>query len=90
VATYREQVTVDPEAETPIYRQVAAFLRDRIASGELTRRVPSVKTIAEEYGVAAGTAEKALALLRSEGLIRPVIGRGYFVVPASERPGAIS
>jgi DNA-binding GntR family transcriptional regulator len=76
-------VGVDHESETPVYLQVAAFLRARIESGELTRRVPSVKTITQEYGVAGGTAEKALGVLRDEGLVRPVIGRGYFVVPKS-------
>ena len=80
VRGYCDLVTVDPESETPVYQQVAGFLRARIESGELTRRVPSVKTIAQEYGVAGGTAEKALGVLRAEGLIRPVIGRGYFVV----------
>lgn len=81
VRAYLELVTVDPDSETPVYQQVAGFLRDRIASGEITRRLPSVKTIAQEYGIAGGTAEKALGVLRAEGLIRAVIGRGYFVVP---------
>jgi DNA-binding GntR family transcriptional regulator len=78
-------MSVDHESETPVYQQVAAFLRARIEAGELTRRVPSVKTITQEYGIAGGTAEKALGVLRTEGLIRPVIGRGYFVVPDNQR-----
>jgi GntR family transcriptional regulator len=51
----------------------------------LERRVPSVKTLTEQYGVAQGTAERALSVLREEGLIRSRMGRGHFVVPASER-----
>ncbi len=45
-----------------------------------------MKTLAQEYEVAQGTAERALAVLRSEGLVRSVMGRGAFVVPEDERP----
>ena len=41
--------------------------------------MPSLKTIAQTYGVSHVTAEKAMALLRDEGLIVVVIGRGAFV-----------
>jgi DNA-binding GntR family transcriptional regulator len=78
-------VTLDHDAETPLYRQLAAILRERIMSGEITRRVPSVKTLTQEFGIAQGTAERALAMLRGEGLIRSAMGRGHFVVPADER-----
>lgn len=70
---------VDHDAETPLYVQVADLVRGRISSGDITRRVPSVKTLMQEYGVAQGTAERALAVLRDEGLIRSVMGRGHFV-----------
>jgi DNA-binding GntR family transcriptional regulator len=79
-------VTVNPDLPTPLYQQVAAILRDRIESGKLTARVPSAKTIMQEFGVAQGTAERALAVLRDAGLITVVIGRGGFVVPAEDRP----
>jgi len=72
-------VTVDPDEPTPLYEQVAAILRGRIGSGDLTGRVPSIMAIAQEFGVAKGTAERALAILRDEGLITVVIGRGAFV-----------
>jgi DNA-binding transcriptional regulator YhcF (GntR family) len=79
-------VTIDHDAEEPLYLQLAAVLRGQIASGELERRVPSVKTLTQQYGVAQGTAERALAVLREEGLIRSRMGRGHFVVPPGERP----
>ena len=78
-------MTVDHDAPTPLYVQVADVLRDQINKGTLSGRVPSVATIAQEYEVAKGTAERALAILREEGLIRSVMGRGHFVVPAAER-----
>jgi GntR family transcriptional regulator len=73
-------MTIDPEAEQPVYQQLAQILRDRIATGKISRRMPSLKAVQEEFGVAHGTVEKAFKVLRDEGLIRPVIGRGFFVV----------
>jgi DNA-binding GntR family transcriptional regulator len=70
---------VDPDSATPLYVQVAALLRARIRSGELTSRLPSLRTITQEYGVSHITAEKAVQLLREDGLVVTVIGRGTFV-----------
>ena len=75
------RVTIDHEADVPVYQQLAAILRAKIGSGELAagRVIPSIKTLAEEYGVARGTAEKAIQVLREDGLVHTVIGRGVFV-----------
>jgi GntR family transcriptional regulator len=72
-------MTVDPDSATPLYRQVAALLRARIESGEITSRLPSLRTIAQEYGVSHITAEKAVQLLRDAGEVVTVVGRGTFV-----------
>jgi GntR family transcriptional regulator len=74
------RVSIDHDAEMPVYLQLAALLRARIESGEFTRRMPSLKSVEQEYGVSHGTTEKAFAVLRAEGLVRPVVGRGHFVV----------
>jgi DNA-binding GntR family transcriptional regulator len=42
--------------------------------------MPSIKSITQQYGVAKGTAEKALAVLRDEGLVVTVPGRGIYVI----------
>jgi GntR family transcriptional regulator len=76
---YDASVTVDHDSPEPLYRQVGAILRRRIASGEITARLPSLKTIAQEYGVSHITAEKAVALLREEGVVVVVVGRGAYV-----------
>ena len=80
-----DHVGIDHDAETPLYQQLAAILRDQVARGELTRRMPSLKTLTQQYGISHITAEKTLAVLRDEGLIRTVIGRGSYVVPPHER-----
>jgi DNA-binding GntR family transcriptional regulator len=73
-------VSLDHDSPVALYEQLAAILRGRIERGELTGRVPSVKTLAQEYEVAQGTAERALALLRQAGILRSAMGRGHFVV----------
>jgi len=75
---------VDPDRPEPLYSQLAWILREQIRTGKLRGRVPSVKTLQQQYIVAQGTAERALSVLREEGLIVSVIGRGHFV---AERPG---
>jgi len=75
-------VTIDPLGETPVYLQLAAILRDRIKSGELepNRPLPSLVTLVQQYGVARGTAAKAVRVLVNEKLVRIVPGRGAYVV----------
>jgi DNA-binding GntR family transcriptional regulator len=74
-------VEIDPESGTPIYLQLAAILRGQIQRGEIPadRALPSVKVLVQTYGVAQGTAEKAVGVLRDESLVHTVIGRGVFV-----------
>ena len=76
--------TVDPESATPVYIQVANILRARIESGQLLpdRPVPSESQLQQEFGVARGTARKAIAVLRQEGLVVTVMGRGSYVNPS--------
>lgn len=50
------------------------------------RPVPSKRTLIQEFGVAGGTIDKAIAILRNDGLVRIVTGRGIYVVPDAERP----
>ena len=80
-------VTIDHDGDIPVYIQLAGILRDRITSGDLgTRRpVPSKRSLQQHYGVAGGTIDKAIAILREEGLVRTVIGRGIYVTRPDER-----
>lgn len=79
--------TIDPDGATPIYRQVADILRARIESGEIqpNRPVPSITQLVQEFGVARGTAIKALDALREEGIVKTVPGRGTFVTEPKDR-----
>jgi len=76
---------VNHGAARPAYQQVADDLRSKIQSGEYApgQRLPSHRDLAETYDVAAGTARKALRVLRDEGLAVMTPGLGTFV--AGER-----
>jgi GntR family transcriptional regulator len=75
-------VSLDPLGEVPVYLQLAGILRGRIRSGELApnRPLPSYTALVQEYGVARGTAAKAVGVLVAEGLARIVPGKGAFVI----------
>jgi GntR family transcriptional regulator len=72
---------IDHGSAVPLYRQLAAILRDQIIRGQLTGALPPEAGLAGEYEVAVGTLRKALAVLRDEGLLRTYPGRGSEVVP---------
>jgi GntR family transcriptional regulator len=80
-------VSLDHYSDQPVYVQLAGILRQMILSGKIGPRqpLPSGRTLEQEYGVAGGTVEKAVGVLRDEGLVRTVPGRGVYVVPAAER-----
>ena len=70
---------IDHDLPVPLHEQLSAILRAKIASGEITSRVPSILTLAQEYGVSHRTADHALQTLRGEGLIVAVRGKGFYV-----------
>ena len=70
---------IDPDSAVPPYEQDAFMLRDEIAEGRLTGRIPSVHTIADAHGVSHRTAARALSILKGEGLIVNVPGKGHYV-----------
>lgn len=75
-------LVIDPDLPVTLYEQLAGILRAKIDSGELSGRVPSIRTLAEDYQVSPRTAESALNVLRDEGRLTAVHGRGYFVTRA--------
>jgi GntR family transcriptional regulator len=66
---------------TPLYVQLADILRDMIKAGELQPRapVPSESYLQQEQGVSRGTVRMAVGILRDEGLVVTIGGRGTFV-----------
>jgi GntR family transcriptional regulator len=75
-------------APEPPHKQIAAWLRGRIESGEFppARKIPSESDIVQETGVASPTTRRAIALLRNEGVIFTVQGRGSYAGREPRKP----
>lgn len=74
---------LDHSLDQPIYRQLYERIKDAIARGALRpgERVPPVRGLAGELGVARGTVELAYQLLTSEGYLQARGPAGTVVSP---------
>ncbi|MPY63264.1 SCO5717 family growth-regulating ATPase [Streptomyces spongiae] len=73
----------------PPYQHAADELRRDIKQGRFKpgEQMPSVRELQERFGVANMTARSALNVLRDEGLIYTIHGRGSFVADVADRTG---
>ncbi len=78
---------IDHDGDIPVYQQLAAILRELIESGKIPphRPIPSKKTLVQQYGVAPGTVERAVDVLKAGGYLKTVLGRGLYVTEPGER-----
>jgi GntR family transcriptional regulator len=69
------------ESPRPQYRQLADLIREAIDRGEYApgSPLPSEDELARRYDVSRPTVNRAMSILRSEGLIRVERGRGTIV-----------
>jgi GntR family transcriptional regulator len=69
-------ITVDDASPTPPFEQIRAQVENQILLGTLAngQRLPTVRQLAADLGLAAGTIARAYAALEVAGLI--VTGRG--------------
>lgn len=72
---------IDDNDPTPRYAQIADDLRRSVARGDLAagQRLPSARNLAKQYEVSLVTTQKALDLLKSEGVLVGYATRGTFV-----------
>ena len=81
------EFAIDVTSPKHPYVQLADQLRDRITSGEITDVFPSLWTIVNETHfsgepdrrVSYNTARRAVKILKDEGLLEAVPGRGTFI-----------
>jgi DNA-binding GntR family transcriptional regulator len=71
------------------YLEIAAEIREQIRSGRLMPgdKLKTVRSLAADYSVAQGTVGAAMEVLRGEGLIDTVQGKGSVVAAAPAAPG---
>lgn len=73
----------DPDADGPgyVYLRVADHIAARIDAGDLSpgARLPGERELAEEYGVALGTARRAIQELRDRHRVVTLPAKGTYV-----------
>lgn len=76
-------VRVDTSSPVPPYEQIRAQLADLIRAGRLAEdeRLPTVRQLAADLGLAAGTVARAYRELEAASLIRTRRGAGTRVAP---------
>jgi GntR family transcriptional regulator len=72
---------IEPRGDRPVFKQLAEQLRDRIHAGALRPgdALPTQAQLTAEYGVSVTTIREAIDVLRGEGLVETVRGKGVFV-----------
>jgi DNA-binding GntR family transcriptional regulator len=63
------------------YQRIVQDVKDQVRLGRLqgNDKLPSTRELADHYGVAPGTVQRALAELRTKGVIYSHQGRGSFI-----------
>ena len=80
-------VTVDPHSGTAPFEQIRAQLADLIDSGVLAEgaRLPTVRALAADLGVAVNTVARAYRELEADGLVVTASRAGTLVAPGAQR-----
>lgn len=79
-------VEVDPSSSVPPYEQVRAGIAGRIDDGSLPvgTRLPPVRTLATDLGLAANTVARAYRELEEAGLVETAGRRGTLVAASGD------
>ncbi|MFI2781871.1 GntR family transcriptional regulator [Streptomyces sp. ALB3] len=80
------KIAVDPDSATAPYEQLRAQLSEQARSGALPvgYRLPTVRGLAGELGLAANTVAKAYRALETDGVIETRGRNGTFVAAAGD------
>ncbi|UOE43625.1 GntR family transcriptional regulator [Agromyces larvae] len=74
-------ITVDPSSSVPVSEQVRAGIAADVRAGELApgERLPTVRALAADLGLAVNTVGKAYRELERDGVVQTLGRRGTFV-----------
>jgi DNA-binding transcriptional regulator YhcF (GntR family) len=80
------RLRVDITSATPPYEQIRAQVRDLIAADRLREgdRLPTVRALAAELGLAVNTVARAYRELEADGLVHTAGRAGTVVAPGSQ------
>jgi DNA-binding transcriptional regulator YhcF (GntR family) len=80
-------VHVDADAPTPVFEQLRSQIERLIVSGQLApgARLPTVRQLATDLGLARGTVNKVYEQLARDGLVATAGRHGTTVLPVARR-----
>ena len=81
-------LTVDPTRALPVYEQIREQITRMVAAGTLRSgtRLPTIRQLSNDLGVAKGTIERAYELLESDAVVQTRGRLGTFVQPMTVTP----
>ena len=82
-----DKLKIYQNSNEPIYKQIAAQLREQILTGKLKAGdpLPSIRGLAQDLKISVITTMKAYEELSAEGLVTASKGKGYYVNAQDER-----
>src|SRR5262249_14230160 len=83
------QIKIDDQSNRLIYEQIVGQIQESIATGRLLpgQRLPPIRQLADDLGIAPGTVARAYNELESAGILVTDRARGTFVADPRQ-PGA--
>ena len=81
-------IELDPDSSDPPYEQLRSQITAMVLNGELVPgdRLPSIRQLAGDLGLAGGTVARAYRELESDGVVRGRGARGTTVVGPPDNP----
>lgn len=75
------EIVLSNSSDKPIYEQIAAQVRDTVATGELAagEQLPSIRALAAQLRISAITTKRAYQDLEAQGYVTTIPGKGCFV-----------
>jgi DNA-binding transcriptional regulator YhcF (GntR family) len=72
---------IDETSSVPKYIQIVKAVKSLIANGTLKYgdKIPSINTLSSDYYLSRDTVEKAYLILKKQGIIASVKGKGYYI-----------
>lgn len=75
------EILISYQSKDPIYIQIVSQIKKLVLDGKLKPgdSIPAMRTLAKELNVSVITVQKAYEILRYEGFLNTVVGKGTFV-----------
>ncbi|MFO3716805.1 GntR family transcriptional regulator [Anaerococcus sp. ENR1011] len=75
------EILISYQSKNPIYIQIVSQIKKLVLDGKIKPgdSIPAMRTLAKDLNVSVITVQKAYEILRDEGFLNTVVGKGTFV-----------